>query len=186
MSAVTTPTAATATAASARFARFCSLAGLRIGFGHARLNAGVGRQSARHVELGLHRLARLLGRASRLTPTSRFFSPGRRLLGSTAIDDFGGHEIVIELRCPRLRCAGRTIAIASVGATTTGFAALLSGLTFANLPRFTRLSGLTTFARFAIFTRRPAFAGLTRLTTVTSTAIASAAVTASLAAVTGC
>jgi hypothetical protein len=186
LSAVTTPTAATATAASARFACFCSLAGLRIGFGHARLNGGVGRQSARHVELGLHRLARLLGRASRLTPTPRLFSPGRRLLGSTGIDDFGGGEIVIELRCPRLRCAGRTIAIASVGATTTGFAALLSGLAFANLPRLTRLSGLTTFARFAIFTRRPAFAGLTRLTTVTSTAIASAAFTASLAAVTCC
>jgi hypothetical protein len=128
----------------------------------------------------------LLGRASRLTPTSRFFRAGRGLPGSTGIDDFGGREIVIELRCPRLRCAGRTIAIASVGATTTGFAALLSGLAFANLARFTGLTRLTTFARLAIFTRRAAFSGLTRLTTVTSAAIASAAVTTSLAAVACC
>jgi hypothetical protein len=125
----------------------------------------------------------LLGRASRLTPTSRFFRPGRGLPGSTGIDDFGGCQIVIELRRPGLRCAGRTVAIAPVGATTTGFAALLSGLAFANLARFT---GLTTFARLAIFTRRAAFSGLTRLTAFTSAAIASAAVTTSLAAVACC
>jgi hypothetical protein len=125
----------------------------------------------------------LLGRASRLTPTSRFFRPGRGLPGSTGIDDFGGCQIVIELRRPGLRCAGRTVAVAPIGATTTGLAVLLSGLAFANLARFT---GLTTFARFAIFTRRAALSGLTRLTAFTSAAIASAAVTTSLAAVACC
>jgi hypothetical protein len=125
----------------------------------------------------------LLRCASRLTPTSRFFRPGRGLPGNTGIDDFGGCQIVIELRRPGLRCAGRTVAIAPVGATATGFTALLSGLPFANLARFT---GLPTFARFAILTRRAAFSGLTRLTAFTSAAIASAAVTTSLAAVACC
>lgn len=128
----------------------------------------------------------MLGRASRLTPTSRFFRAGRGLPGSTGIDDLGGCQIVIGLRRPGLRCAGRTVAVAPVGATATGFTALLSGLAFANLARFTGLTRLTTFARLAIFTRRAAFSGLTRLTAFTSAAIASAAVTTSLAAVACC
>jgi hypothetical protein len=190
LTAITTATAATPAAASARFACFACFSGFadwRVSCVHGRLDGRVpDRQSAGHVEFGLHRLARLLGHASRLAPASRFVRPGRGLRCRAGIDDFGGCQIVIELRGPGLRRTGRTIAVASVGATTPGFTALLSCLALANvtrLTRFPRLPGFAAFTGLPIFTRRPAFAGLARLTTVTSTAIAAAAVTATLAAV---
>ena len=193
LTAITTATAATPAAASARFACFACFSGFadwRVTCVHGRLDGRVpDRQSAGHVEFGLHRLARLLGHASRLAPASRFVRPGRGLRCRAGIDDFGGCQIVIELRGPGLRRTGRTIAVASVGATTPGFTALLSCLALAivtrltRLTRFPRLPGFAAFTGLPIFTRRPAFAGLARLTTVTSTAIAAAAVTATLAAV---
>ena len=189
LSTVPTATAPAPATAATCFTGFPGLVGRRLRIGHAFIDGGISSQAARHVEFGLHRLAGLLGRSTRLASTTRLFLASRGLRHRASIGAFGGYDIVIEFRRPGFWRSRRTIAITLVRTTASGIVALKCFLAFSHLTRF---AGFTNFAGFADLTRRPAFAGFARLTTLfafstlASTTIAAGAVASSLPAIAGC